>query len=170
MKTTIKILTVLFIFLIIPQKTEAQFLKKLAKHAQDKIEREAENRSERRVDKGIDKTFDEAEDGIDGKNKKKKGKSKKNKKTKAKNKGTDDTFDDNLDSSTEKNKDKEKKQPKLVWSKYDFVPGDTVIFEDGPSTDEENGEFPSRWDLYKGNVEIGEFDGKNVIMFLSRQS
>ncbi len=57
-------------------------------------------------------------------------------------------------------------QPKVVWAKYDFVPGQTVIFEDGPSKDEENGEFPSRWDLYKGNAEIGEVDGKNVIMFL----
>ncbi len=57
-------------------------------------------------------------------------------------------------------------QPKVVWAKYDFVPGQTVIFEDGPSKDEENGEFPSRWDLYKGNAEIGEVDGQNVIMFL----
>lgn len=58
------------------------------------------------------------------------------------------------------------KQPKVVWSKYDFVPGQTVIFEDGPSKDEENGEFPSRWDLYKGDAEIGEVNGQNVIMFL----
>ncbi len=57
-------------------------------------------------------------------------------------------------------------QPKVVWAKYDFVPGQTVIFEDGPSADEENGEFPSRWDLYKGDAEIGEVDGQNVIMFL----
>lgn len=59
------------------------------------------------------------------------------------------------------------KKPKIVWSKYDFVPGQTVIFEDGPDANEENGEFPSRWDLYKGDAEIGEMDGKNVIMFLS---
>jgi OOP family OmpA-OmpF porin len=57
-------------------------------------------------------------------------------------------------------------KPKVVWAKYDFVPGQTVIFEDGPAKDEENGEFPSRWDLYKGNAEIGEVNGENVIMFL----
>ena len=59
------------------------------------------------------------------------------------------------------------KQPKVVWSKYDFVPGQTVIFEDGPSKDEENGEFPSRWDLYEGGAEIAEVDGAPVITFIS---
>ena len=58
-------------------------------------------------------------------------------------------------------------KPKVVWAKYDFVPGQTVIFEDKPSADEENGEFPSRWDLYKGNAEIGEVNGQYVIMFLT---
>ena len=52
----------------------------------------------------------------------------------------------------------------LVWSKYDFIPGDVVIFEDDLK-DEENGEFPSRWDLKRGNVEIAEFGGEKVIMF-----
>lgn len=55
-------------------------------------------------------------------------------------------------------------KPQLVWSKYDFIPGDVVIFEDDLQ-DEENGEFPSRWDLKEGNVEIAEFGGENVIMF-----
>ena len=30
---------------------------------------------------------------------------------------------------------------------------------------EENGEFPSRWDLMRGNVEVAEFGGEPVIMF-----
>jgi outer membrane protein OmpA-like peptidoglycan-associated protein len=55
-------------------------------------------------------------------------------------------------------------KPVLVWSKYDFIPGDKVIFEDDLE-DEENGEFPSRWDLKEGNVEVAEFGGENVIMF-----
>ena len=55
-------------------------------------------------------------------------------------------------------------KPQLKWSKYDFVPGDRVIFEDDLEG-EENGEFPSRWDLVTGNVEIAEFGGENVIMF-----
>jgi len=55
-------------------------------------------------------------------------------------------------------------KPELKWSKYDFVPGDRVIFEDNLEG-EENGEFPSRWDLMAGNVEVAEFGGENVIMF-----
>lgn len=50
----------------------------------------------------------------------------------------------------------------LTWAKYDFVPGDKVIFEDN-LIGEENGEFPSRWDLYKGVAEVAEVDGENVI-------
>lgn len=54
----------------------------------------------------------------------------------------------------------------VKWAKYDFVPGDEVIFEDGPGQDEENGEFPSRWDLIGGHVEIASVDNETVIMFL----
>lgn len=52
----------------------------------------------------------------------------------------------------------------LVWSKYDFVPGDKIIFEDN-LIGEENGEFPSRWDLERGTVENASFGGDNIIMF-----
>ena len=34
---------------------------------------------------------------------------------------------------------------------------------------EENGEFPSRWDLKRGVVEVAELDGKNVIMLRGGQ-
>ena len=44
------------------------------------------------------------------------------------------------------------------------MPGDRVIFEDN-LVGEENGEFPSRWDLDRGIVEVAEFGGDNVIMF-----
>ncbi len=58
----------------------------------------------------------------------------------------------------------EEAKPELNWAKYDFVPGDKVIFEDNLEG-EENGEFPSRWDLKEGVVEVAEFGGENVIMF-----
>ncbi len=53
----------------------------------------------------------------------------------------------------------------VQWAKFDFVPGDEVIFEDGPDIMEENGEFPSRWDLKGGVVEIANMNSQNVIMF-----
>ena len=54
----------------------------------------------------------------------------------------------------------------VQWNKFDFVPGDKVIFEDGPDPMEENGEFPSRWDLVEGQVEIASVNGETVMMFL----
>ncbi len=49
-----------------------------------------------------------------------------------------------------------------MWSKYDFVAGEKVIFEDDLSG-EESGEFPSRWDLLSGSAEVASLGGKNVI-------
>ena len=49
-----------------------------------------------------------------------------------------------------------------VWSKYDFIPGDKIIFEDNLEG-EQNGEFPSKWNLHSGRAEIAQFRGENVI-------
>jgi len=160
MKKILKTVFVLLLFVLLPQQTEAQFFKKIAKHAKEKIQHEAERRSEKRVDKGIDKSFDKTEDAIDGKNKKSK---------KSKHKKSNDDISSSSDKNLSSSKIKKLKEnkPKVVWNKFDFVPGDTVIFEDGPSSDEENGEFPSRWDLYQGGAEIAEVDGEPVIMFIT---
>lgn len=40
-----------------------------------------------------------------------------------------------------------------VYSKFDFVPGDEVIFEDN-LTSEQDGEFPSKWDLTKEQLKM----------------
>ena len=169
MKTLLTITLVTLAFLFTPQQAEAQFLKKLQKHAEKKIEQEAERRAERRVDKGIDKVYDEAEDKIDGKGKKKKKKKKDDDNDAQYEENQSDENTDSDDSSSSK-KGKGKKASKVVWSKFDFTPGDTVIFEDGPSVDEENGEFPSRWDLIKGNAEIIEVDGDPAIYLRERYS
>ena len=151
----------LFVFFIfaIPQNAEAQFFKKLQKHVEDKIESEVERRSERRADKAIDDNLDKVEDVIDGKSKKKNS-------TTSENSKSDGVYESNENVSSETSENKPAShQPKVVWSKFDFVPGETVIFEDGPAISEENGEFPSRWDLEDGNAEIAEVDGVNVIIF-----
>ncbi|WP_297693103.1 OmpA family protein [uncultured Eudoraea sp.] len=61
----------------------------------------------------------------------------------------------------EETKDEQVARP---WSKYDFVPGETVLFEDNLEG-EQNGEFPSQWDLIDGYVENALFSGENVIRF-----
>ncbi len=187
------LLLVLMVACIAPQ-SQAQFLDRLAKHAEKKIKREAENRTQRRVDRGINKSFDKVEEKIDGTVKKKKKRKKRRKdrdeqedsqhkknnqegntysggdddysqyaRSAKKNRGSED--ESSQPTQTVKNK---KHTPKVVWSKFDFVPGDEVIFEDAPSPMEENGEFPSRWDLVEGNVEIAEIDGETAIYMRER--
>jgi len=50
-----------------------------------------------------------------------------------------------------------------LYTKYDFVPGDKVIFFDDLSG-EEIGEFPSRWKLDRGVFEVVKQGGENHIM------
>ena len=154
----IPILFVFFVFAI-PQKAEAQFLNRLQRRIENKVEREVERRAENRADKIINDNLDKVEDAIDGKNKKKNS-------TTSENSKSDGVYESNENNSNETSENKPTShQPKVVWSKFDFVPGETVIFEDGPAISEENGEFPSRWDLEDGNAEIAEVDGVNVIVF-----
>ena len=51
-----------------------------------------------------------------------------------------------------------------AWSNYNFVPGDKVIFEDDLLW-EENGEFPSKWDLMQGVAENAMIGNEKVIKF-----
>ncbi len=56
-----------------------------------------------------------------------------------------------------------------VWSKYDFVAGEKVIFEDDLLA-EQAGEFPSKWDLVSGNVEIALLGDEKVISMVENRS
>lgn len=134
MKRTI-VIALLGLFLFAPVTAEAQVLKKLKK----KVERKAE----KKVDKEIDKALEGKKE--DPKEKEKKAEKKE-------------------EAKTPQDPAQEGQKPVLNWAKYDFVPGDEVIFEDN-LVGEENGEFPSRWDLVDGATENAEFGGEPIIMF-----
>lgn len=53
--------------------------------------------------------------------------------------------------------------------KSDFVPGSVVVFEDVVSG-EQVGEFPSKWDLERGNAEIATINGQQAIEFAHEDS
>jgi hypothetical protein len=53
-----------------------------------------------------------------------------------------------------------------VSTKFDFVPGDHVIFMDD-FTQDELGEFPARWDLKRGTFEVAEMDGERWLRCVS---
>ncbi len=57
----LRIVFLVAIVLMLAQNVEAQFLKRLAKHAQDKIEQEADRRAQKKVDEKIDEGYDKVE-------------------------------------------------------------------------------------------------------------
>ena len=127
-----------------------------------KAEREGERRVNRGIDRTIDRGFDKLEEGIGGLFKKGK-KDKTSESEKAEGTGQPDEPGKSNEAVAGSSSDKQA-GPALNWAKYDFVPGDKIIFEDN-LVGEENGEFPSRWDLHDGNIEVAQLNGENVIMF-----
>lgn len=130
------------------------------KDPEEVVKKKGTERTNKKVDKEIDKGLDKIEEGLGGLF----GKKKKKKEKEAKPAEEKTTPAQPVAKESAEAKPDEQPAPELIWSKYDFVPGDKIIFEDDLEG-EENGEFPSRWDLVAGNVENAEFGGENVIMF-----
>jgi OmpA-OmpF porin, OOP family len=148
---SITFLTICAMLTALSANANAQLLEKTIKKVGKKVEKEAEKRTDKRVNKGIDKAFDKAKEGIDSTVE------------------GDNTTNQQQPSKDEKLKQRasstqEQPQAVLAWAKYDFVPGAQIIFEDNLQ-DEQNGEFPSKWDLVFGVVENANLNGENVIMF-----
>lgn len=138
-------------------------LNKVLKNVKKNAEKQIEQRIERKADKAVDKTLNKAEESIDNTVKnvgKKKDEDKESK-------------DKNIPAQDEQVKQEtptvEKASPVLTWAKYDFVPGTEIIFEDDFSS-EKNGEFPSRWDVTNGMIEIAELGSERVVWFKKTNS
>jgi len=138
----------------------------------DKVNKEADNRANRAADDAIDAGFDAVEEGIKGVFKKKEKDTEESRKNKESN--------EEEEAVTRKNTEKDvnaeastvslQTQASLTWNKYDFIPGEKILFEDNQEN-EQNGEFPSRWDLADGgSVENASFGGQNVIYFKESES
>ncbi len=128
-----------------------------------KIVDETDSRANNAADDAISAGFDKIEDGVKGIFKKK-DKGKKNVDESA-----EETAENEDEAETPSNEVRGQKdqqtQATLKWNKYDFVPGDRIIFEDNQEG-EQNGEFPSRWDLSEGgSVENASFGEDNVMYF-----
>jgi len=137
------LLAILGLFFHVSVPAEAQIFDKITK----KVKKNTDRKLDQKIEKTIDKGFEEVEDI--GKEKEPEPQAPE----------TDTQEGEGKPTATTETQD-----PQLLWSKYDFVPGDTVIFEDNLAG-EENGEFPSRWDLVRGTVENANFGGENIIMF-----
>ncbi|MBT8391714.1 MAG: OmpA family protein [Ignavibacteriaceae bacterium] len=142
---------------ILSPTTFAQFDLDLGKKIEDKVNKE--------VNEAVDDKIDETSETI-----KKGGEVEdKNDNTKTPPKETNNEPDTDSDSNTPVLSNSENKEELKLWSKYDFVAGEKVIFEDDLSG-EESGEFPSRWDLLSGSAEIASLGGENVIHYINNNS
>lgn len=151
-----KLNIVLWGLLLICSNVFAQInLNKVIKNVQKKAEKQVEQRIERKADKAVDKTLDKVEEGVEdavtGKKKDVKTDS-----ASSPQPATESTTASTIETTAE--------APSLTWAKYDFVPGTELIFEDDFSS-EQNGEFPSRWDMTAGTIEVANWGGENVVWF-----
>jgi outer membrane protein OmpA-like peptidoglycan-associated protein len=147
-----KKLVFLLITLGMLSSSEAQFIKRIAERAKNKIEQKAGDK--------VDKTIDDATDGK--KNKKDKDSGSDNESgTPASNDNSTVSSDNSDNSSTSSNEPSSEGKPvKLeAYSKYDFVPGEKVIaYEDFART--EIGDFPQRWNT-NATAEVVKLNNKD---------
>ena len=156
MKTSIKILLLTGILIMSCGAVQAQFGKALGKAienaAKNATVRKAEQKTEQAVDKTIDKATDKKTYTGNEKSDDKQGKQK--------NSGNQD--DSSTSSSSAAQTPQSEKAIEMAYAKSDFVPGDEIIFYDDQAN-EKMGEFPSQWNLLRGNAEIAAMNGEKVI-------
>jgi flagellar motor protein MotB len=142
---------------------------KVKVNVKEKVVEETDNRVNRKTDEVIDAGFDKVEEGIGKILKKTEKKSSDSSEQEAEKEESGNAGAASVKNPSEA-KGSNQMQLTLKWNKYDFVPGEKIIFEDNQEG-EENGEFPSRWDLAGGgSVENASFGDQNVIYFKEAES
>jgi len=107
----------------------SQVLKKLGDKVKNKSEQKADQKVYQEIDKGLDKTDDAS-----------------------KKKENNSTTTSNTNSTKDTSATPVPAAPTLkVYSNYDFVPGDKILFEDH-FTDDQDGEFATHWELKWGRL------------------
>jgi outer membrane protein OmpA-like peptidoglycan-associated protein len=153
-----KLLTIIFcLFLVFAFNNESYSQFDLGKTLKKKLEKKAERETNKAIDKGIESTEEAImNSGEESENENQTKTDKTDKKN-----SENSTDNSEIEISQSEIQDNEKLK---IWSKYDFIAGDKVIFQDD-LIGEENGEFPSRWDLTSGSAEIANLGNEKVIYF-----
>lgn len=126
--------------------THAQLLKRLKQTVQNHVENRAEERTGEATDKALDKTEAAA------------------KGDKSTNAGTDSNVQESSSDNATASSGKINPPSLQTYQNYDFVPGDTVLFADD-FTEDQTGEFPSHWNLTKGQAVVNQVTGKPAFLF-----
>lgn len=144
-----KIALMVCLLVLAGKEANAQsWLEKMGNRVKENVVQKGEQRIEDKTDEATDKVLDKSEDAV-----KRSGKKREKATQSASAKDTGSRV-----SSTQQKAD-------VSYAKYDFVPGNEVIFEDD-LRGEQKGEFPSKWDLVEGNAEIAQINGENVLAII----
>lgn len=150
-----KLLMLLAGLLLSVPVAEAQILERLGKRVKRKVEERIERKTDEAVEKGLDKVEDAADGKGDERTQQAPGDTPKEDHAAGTaggpgNAGSPDQGDKTLN----------------VYSKFDFVPGDRILFYDDFATDH-TGDFPSKWNTNASGevVEFGE-DGEKYFQLM----
>jgi OmpA-OmpF porin, OOP family len=110
----------------------------------NRIENKAVNRVNNKIDQGIDKGLDAVEDDVTGKNKKKEKNSNNNQTEQTEQENSGNSESGNTATSTNKPVAPQDKPSMQTYSKYDFIPGEKVMFFDD-FAETAVGDFPPNW-------------------------
>jgi outer membrane protein OmpA-like peptidoglycan-associated protein len=151
MKKLLGILLAFIAFFVLNNVASAQF-SKLKQKVQDKIAQ--------RVDQKTDKAIDNTLDSADAATKMNKNKTKTSTGAGA---GTAAGTQANDNSAQTSAGGASQAQPSIkAYQNYDFVPGDKILFEDH-FTDDQDAEFPSHWELVKGQGQLNKIVGEEAL-------
>lgn len=157
MKPSFKLFLLAAIIMVIGSQTvNAQFFKKLAKHvaeaAKEGVDQAATGHAVNDAGNATDKTIIKAENAAGNV---------------VKGNGNSSSSDNSSNASTGSNASSGSGAiagpPSIkTYQNYDFVPGDTVIFQSN-LVDEQTGEIPSQLTVSNGQTDIQQINGENVI-------
>jgi hypothetical protein len=123
--------------LLVASSTFAQF------NVKDKVKDKSTSRADQRIDEGIDKGIDKLEEGVGKLFKKKKKNTEKNTDEERNNANDESEKETNTTDPTD-HQTAQSSQALKSYTKYDFVPGDQVLYFEDFSQDA-IGDFPALW-------------------------
>ncbi len=130
----------------------------LEQRVKDKVKQRAEQRTDEAIDKALDKTEEGAKKAAKGEKKNKKEKGSKGETNESNETNAEDSENGNENSSSSESKNTPAKKSLQTYGKYDFVPGEKIIAQEGF----ENvaiGDYPVDWNTNSG-AEIVNVDGE----------
>ncbi|MEM9719566.1 MAG: OmpA family protein [Bacteroidota bacterium] len=158
MKTITTVLVLIFLALG-SLEGQAQLLKRVKERVKDAVEETTARKAEQKTEQAVDSVLEKPFKLLKKKNKKKVDSEESSTDQNGEMVETNDSSDDAISSDPEEGG--ESTHP-ILWSTYNFVPGDKILFFDNLEG-EESGEFPSRWDLLRGSAQNARLGEENVI-------